>query len=278
MSNRTFSVAMAVYKNDDPVHFRLALDSIMHQTVPPDEVVLVIDGPIPAETEAVVADCAALPIFHIIRLEENCGHGIARRTGLSACRHELVALMDADDISCPDRFEKQLAVMAKDPDLSIVGGCISEFIGEPENAVSLRDVCLSNDAIQADLKKRCPMNQMTVMFRKSDVERAGGYLDFYCEEDYYLWVRMCLAGMKFANLPDVLVHVRVGEDMYRRRGGWRYFKSEAALQKLMRKERLISLPRYLLNVSRRFVVQVLMPAPVRGFVFRHFARRAPKTK
>ena len=84
---------------------------------------------------------------------------------------------------------------------------------------------------------------------------------------------MAEAGCRFANLPDVLVNVRVGRDMYARRGGWRYFKSEKGLQDYMYRRRLISLPRYLFNVSVRFVVQVALPDRVRGFVFRKLFRK-----
>ena len=104
------------------------------------------------------------------------------------------------------------------------------------------------------------------------MEEAGGYIDWYCEEDYYLWLRLALAGRKLGNLPDNLVNVRVGKEMYRRRGGWRYFRSEEKLQRWMLRRKVIRLPRYLLNVGERFVLQVLMPDGIRGWVFRRFAR------
>ena len=122
------------------------------------------------------------------------------------------------------------------------------------------------------MKKRCPFSQMSVMLKKSDVQAVGGYIDWYCEEDYYLWVRMAQAGMKFANIEDLLVNVRVGLDMYNRRGGLRYFKSEAKLQKYMLKNKIIGLPTYLVNVTKRLIVQVLLPNRVRGWVYRAFAR------
>ncbi|MBQ8174734.1 MAG: glycosyltransferase [Clostridia bacterium] len=280
MCCQKFSVAMAVYAKDDPWHFKIAVDSILNQTRRPDEVVLVVDGPVPLSLDEVISAYEAMPLFRVIRLEKNCGHGHARRTGLVHCTHELVALMDADDISRPDRFEKQLARMEADPSLSIVGGNIAEFIGTPDNVVSYRHVETEDAKIKKDLKIRCPMNQVSVLFRRDDVKRAGGYLDFYCEEDYYLWVRMALLHMKFANVPDVLVDVRVGRDMYRRRGGMRYFKSEARLQKFMYKQGLIGTMRYALNVIKRLVVQVLLPNRVRGYIFRKFARtsRAPEGK
>ena len=275
MNDLKFSVSMCVYGKDNPDWFRTAVDSILNQTRRPDEVVLVVDGPVPDELDAIIRLYEALPFFRVIRLAVNEGHGNARRKGLSACTNELVALMDADDIAAPDRFEKQLRRFIEDPSLSIVGGNITEFIDTPDNVVGERTVPEKEEDICAYLKKRCPFNQMTVMFRKSDVEEVGGYIDFYCEEDYYLWLRLYLAGKHLANLPDVLVNVRVGKDMYRRRGGWRYFKSERRLQKFMRKNKVIGMGTYLSNVTKRFIVQVLLPNRLRGWVFQKFARSKP---
>lgn len=266
-----FSVSMCVYHGDDPEHFSLAVDSVLHQTAVPDEVVLVVDGPVPGALDAVISEYERLDSFNVIRLPENQGHGVARRTGLEHCTHSLVALMDSDDISLPDRFEKQLAAFAAEPGVSIVGGQIAEFVDSVENVVGYRTVPLTEPEIKAYMKVRCPMNQVTVMFRKADVQAAGGYLDWYCNEDYYLWVRMHLAGMRFANVPEVLVNVRVGADMYRRRGGWKYFASEAKLQKYMLKNHVMGFGAYVINVAKRMIVQ-LMPNRIRGWVFRTFAR------
>ena len=268
-----FSVSMCVYGKDRPDWFRTAVDSVLNQTAKPDEVVLVVDGPVPLELDLVICDYEARADFRVIRLAENQGHGNARRICLSHCQYELVALMDADDISHPQRFEKQLALLAARPEVSIVGGNITEFIGEPGQVVGARIVPETDGQIKDYMKRRCPMNQVTVMFRKAHVEQAGGYLDWYCEEDYYLWLRMHLADMRFANVQDVLVNVRVAEEMYQRRGGWRYYKSEARLQAYMLKNGVIGFPRYIWNCAQRFVVQVLLPNRLRGWVFQKFARK-----
>ena len=110
------------------------------------------------------------------------------------------------------------------------------------------------------------------MYKKSAVLKAGNYMDWFWNEDYYLWIRMALAGMTFANLPAILVHVRVGKDMYARRGGKKYFDSETRLQKYMLDKKLISIPTYIANVGKRVIVQVLLPNNVRAWVFKHFAR------
>ncbi len=264
---------MCVYGGDDAAHFKTAVDSILYGTVAPDEVVLVVDGPVPAALAEVIAGYEAMPAFRVIRFEENRGHGEARRAGLAACQNELVAIMDADDISAPDRFERELAAIEA-TGADVVGGMITEFVGEPEHIVGRRTVLCDDAGIKADLCGRCPMNLVTVMFRKSAVEAAGGFIDFYCEEDYYLWVRMTERGATFANVDADVVNVRVGAEMYRRRGGWRYFKSERALQKYMKKQGLIGFGTYTVNVAKRFVVQVLLPNRLRGWVFKKFARKS----
>lgn len=275
--DQKFSVSMCVYGGDNPEYFDTAIESIVNQTVPPSEIVLTVDGPIPAAIASVIEKyrnqlSGSQIQFQVVYLEKNLGHGEARRICFEHCSCDLIALMDADDLSVSDRFEKQLAVFEKKPDLSIVGGNIQEFIGTPDNCVGKRIVPETDAEIKAYMKKRCPMNQMTVMFRKEAVQKAGGYLDWYCDEDYYLWIRMALADCHFTNVPENLVNVRVGEEMYQRRGGWKYFCSEAKLQGFMLKKGMIGLPRYTINVAQRLVLQVLMPNKLRGFIFQKFAR------
>ena len=274
MNNPRFSVCMSVYKNDKPADFLTAVRSIYNQTVAPNEVVLVIDGPVGDELKEAIATLQAeIAVLNVIRLSTNQGHAIARQAALMAAKNELVAVMDADDIAVPNRFEKQLKVFDEYSEVSVVGGLINEFIGTPENVVGTRIVPEQDAVIKAYLKSRCPMNQQTVMFRKKDIEAVGGYKHWYCEEDYYLWIRLALAGYQFYNIQENLVDVRVGEEMYQRRGGWRYFKSEASLQCYMWRLGMIGIARYLYNVAIRFAVQVAMPNVVRGWVFRIFARK-----
>lgn len=272
MDNMKFSVSMCVYGKDNSEHFKTAVESILNQTMQPNEVVLVVDGPVPEDLDLVIRSFEQNKLFNVIWLSENQGHGNARRIGLAACTNELVALMDADDISVPNRFENQINMFLADSELDIVGGNIFEFIDDEKNVVAERCVPSADVDIKKYMKKRCPMNQVTVMFKKQSVDSVGGYIDWYCEEDYYLWLRMALANMKFANVNENLVNVRVGEELYARRGGWKYYKSEAKLQKYMLKNKIINYPTYLLNKAKRFIVQVLLPNSIRGWVFKKFAR------
>lgn len=269
-----FSVAMSVYKNDDAQCFDRALESITTlQTIKPSEIVLVVDGPIDNALNGVIEKYErAYPVFKVIRLEKNGGLGNALKLAVDNASYEFIARMDSDDISLPTRFEQQLSFFEKDPSIDIVGGDISEFIGEETNIVAYRKVPTSDSAIKSYMEKRCPFNHVTVMYKKGAVLKAGGYLDLFWNEDYYLWIRMQLAGAKFANTGTTLVNVRTGADMYARRGGKRYFQSEKYLQKYMLEHKMIKGSTYIVNVMKRWIVQLCLPNWLRGWVFQKFAR------
>lgn len=271
-----FSVLMSVYRNDNPIFFERALRSVtIGQTLQPDELVLVVDGPVSDEIECVIGRFKGLleDRMRVYSFEKNRGHGAARSQAVQMASNDWVAIMDADDIARPDRFELQMDFIAHNPECDIVGGQIAEFIGEEENIVGKRIVPCSNKDIYDGIRSRCPFNQMTVMMRREKVMAVGNYQDWHFNEDYWLWIRMAQAGCRFANLPQTLVNVRVGEEMYARRGGWKYFKSEKGLQDYMLRRKMIALPRYLFNVAVRFGVQVAMPNSLRGFIFRKLFRK-----
>lgn len=269
-----FSVAMSVYKNDNPIFFDRALQSITeNQIVMPTEIVIIVDGPVDEKINAVIEKYSEkYGNLNVIRLDKNAGLGNALKLAIENAKYELIARMDSDDVSAPDRFEQQLSFFENNVDVDVVGGNITEFIGEESNIVSTRAVPLKNEEIRKYMKTRCAMNHVTVMYKKSSVQAAGGYLDWFCNEDYYLWIRMWLDGAVFANIGSNLVNVRVGEEMYQRRGGKKYYDSEKTIQDYMLKKKMISFPTYILNVLKRLIVQRLLPNKVRGWVFRIFAR------
>lgn len=208
--------------------------------------------------------------FNVIPLKINMGHGMARKISIENCTNELVAIMDADDISLHTRFEKQLKRFMENSDLSVIGGQIAEFNKTPDNISGIRKVPLDHKSICKFMKRRCPFNQMSVMLKKADIIKAGGYKDWFCEEDYYLWLRMMQEKCLFENLPDILVNVRVGEEMSARRGGMKYFLSERRLQQYMLKKHIISVPQYLRNVSLRFGGEVIATNKLRSKLFKFF--------
>ena len=271
-----FSVCTSIYKNDKPDFVRVALDSMLvNQTVKPNEIVLVQDGPVPEELQQVLQEYESEypDVMNVIRLEKNGGLGNALKLGVENAKHDICARMDSDDICLPDRFEKQLAYLESHPECDIVGGQMTEFIDTPDNIVGRREVPLTNKEIYEFMKSRCALNHVTVMFRKEAVLKAGNYQDWFWNEDYYLWVRMMMADCRFANIPDVAVNVRSGADQYARRGGKKYFDSEIGIKKLMLEKGMITRKEYIVNYIQRFIIQLMLPNSVRGWVFRTFARK-----
>lgn len=271
-----FSVCTSVYKNDRPEFVCAALDSMLvDQCVKPNEIVLVQDGPVPDGLSSLLSEYENKypETMHVIRLEKNGGLGNALKLGVENAKYDICARMDSDDICLPDRFEKQLAYLEAHPECDIVGGQMTEFIDTPDNIVGRREVPLTNEEIYEFMKSRCALNHVTVMFRKEAVLKAGNYQDWFWNEDYYLWVRMMMAGCKFANIPDVVVNVRSGADQYARRGGKKYFDSEIGIKKLMLEKGLITRKQYIINYIQRFIIQLALPNSVRGWAFRTFARK-----
>ena len=266
---------MSVYKNDNAYHFDRALESITDaQSIKPSEIVLVVDGPINDQIEGVIEKYTKkYNIFNVIRLQNNRGLGNALKIAVENSSYELIARMDSDDISLPNRFANQIKMFLENESIEVVGGDIAEFIGDETNIVAYRRVPVYDLEIKEYLKKRCPLNHVSVMYKKSAVQRAGGYIDLFWNEDYYLWIRMAECGVVMANTGTVLVNVRTGDDMYKRRGGKKYFESEKYLQKYMLDRKMIGTMTYILNILKRWILQVLLPSSIRGWVFRRFARK-----
>lgn len=270
-----FSVLMSIYKGEKVNNFVEAFESVIKQTLKPSEIILIRDGQVYEELQNKIDEYLKSygEIITYIPLDENKGLGNALSVGVSAAKNELIARMDTDDIAKPNRFEIQYNFMQNNPDIDIVGSHINEFIGDESNIICQRKVPLTNQEICKELKSFNPFNHMTVMFRKESVLKAGNYLDLYYLEDYYLWCRMYLAGAKFANIDEVLVDARVGNDMVRRRGGYKYFCSYKKLKKFMLKNKMISFANYIFILFCRFNIQVLFPNKLRGFIIRKFTRK-----
>lgn len=271
-----FTVVTSVYKNDKPEFIQVALDSMLvEQTIMPDEIVIVQDGPVSYEISTLLLEYQNKyrNVVKLVELDENRGLGNALKIGVENAIYDLIARMDSDDICLFDRFEKQLAYMEGHPECDIVGGQITEFIGEPDNIVGKRQVPLANNEIYKYMKSRCALNHVTVMFRKDAIMKVGNYQDWFWNEDYYLWVRMMMNNCTFANLSDIVVNVRSGVYQYARRGGKKYFNSEVGIKKLMLEKGIITWREYFFNYVERVIIQLMLPRSIRGWFIRTFARK-----
>lgn len=268
-----FSILMSIYVKERPEFLRQALDSIFDQTKIPNEVVIVEDGPLTTELYSVLDEYGKLyPQLKRVPLATNGGLGKALNEGLKHCSNELVARMDTDDISVPERFEKQLKVFEEFPQVEIVSSWIDEFVDTPDNIISTRKVPQYPYEVIKYGKKRCPINHPVVMFKKSSVLFAGNYQSFPLFEDYYLWVRLLLNGAKFYNIQESLLRFRTSEDMYKRRGGLRHAITEVRFQNHIRKLGFVSFSRFMLNVPTRFIARVI-PNGCRMLVYRTLLRK-----
>lgn len=268
-----FSVLMSIYAKEKPEYARACFESLLRQTSPADEWVIVEDGKLTDELYALLTEYETkyTGLMKRVPLESNKGLGLALREGVLACSNELIARMDTDDIAVDDRFEKQLAMFAENPQLDICGSHIKEFIGAPENLTAERKVPLTDEEIKHYQKRRDGVNHVTVMFKKSMVLKAGNYQHALLMEDTLLWVNMILAGAVFANIDDYLVLVRTGEDMYKRRGGWAYYKKYKSGRKMVYQTGYISWWDYKYTLMIQLIV-ALIPNKLRAFIFKRFLR------
>ena len=268
MSSTPFSVLMSVYRKESPEFLREALDSVFGQTAVPAEVVLVEDGPLTDELYALLDDYGnSHPELKRVPLSENRGLGLALQEGINHCSNELVARMDTDDISVPTRFERQLAEFEKNPGIDICGSHIKEFEETPDHIVAERRVPLTNDGCKRYQRRRDAFNHVSVMFRKSAVLKAGNYQHCPLMEDTLLWANMFKTGATAMNIDDYLVLVRIGKDMYERRGGMAYFKKYRKARRVIYQTGFISWWDYAYTIVIQFVVAI-MPNSLRGFVFK----------
>lgn len=266
-----FSVLLSVYHREQTSFMRLSLDSIFNQTVRPAEVVLVEDGPLTPELDELVDEYSLkYPELKVVKLPVNGGLGNALNEGLKHCSYELVARMDTDDVCKPHRFERQLQLFAEHPEVDVCSSWIDEFIDEPSNVVSQRKLPEWNDEIVKYAKGRCPVNHPAVMYRRSKVMGVGGYQGF--PEDSYLWVKMMMSGAVFHNIQESLIWFRTSDEVYKRRGGWKYAKDDIKAQWNFYRMGFLSFFEFLKCVVIRGTVR-LMPNNLRAWVYKTFLRK-----
>lgn len=265
-----FSLLLPVYAGDDAEFLRLAFESsVQRQTLRPAEAVIVQDGPVPDALAAELARIEAespVPV-RIVRLPENRGLTEGLNAGLAVCAQPVVARMDADDVSDPERFESQWRLIEQGYDL--VGTGMVEFDDDPEVLGALRVPPTGAERIRAHARTHNPFNHPTMMYRRAAIERIGGYQAFGKMEDYWLGIRMIDSGARVENIAEPLVRYRVGAGVFARRGGWREARTEWRLQTAMRRMGFISWSQYLRNVLVKGVYR-LLPAWVKRILFRRF--------
>ena len=269
----SYSVLMSVYYKEKAAYFKQAVESILVQTVPTDDFVVVCDGPLTNELNQTLAEYREKypDIFRIICNERNLGLGTSLNIGMEHCKNELIARMDSDDISLPDRCEKQLKVFEEHPEIDIVSGTILEFSDDPNRILAIKKLPLLHNDIYKYGQVRCPFNHPCVMFKKSVVKSAGGYKAFYLFEDYFLWVRMLLYGAKARNCSEPLLKMRANSSMYSRRGGLKYANTMLGFRWWMVSVGYTSIWKFMYSALPQWFICV-MPNTVREIIYKKFLR------
>lgn len=261
---------MSVYIKEKPEFLERALESIYNQTLKPKEVILVKDGLLNEELETIISKETrkfneSNIDFTCIQLKKNMGLGTALQTGLEKCDCDYIARMDSDDIAVSDRFEKQVDYIKKNPQISVVGGYINEFIEEGK-IIRTKTMPLKYKELYKYGKYRNPLNHMTVFFRKKDVIDSGGYQPMKGLEDYYLWSRMLAKGYKISNIDKVLVNARLG-DFSNRRGGIGYFLTYIKLRRTQNKLHYTNILEFIIGVMFTALI-TLAPNSIRGRLYK----------
>lgn len=278
LTTGAYSCLISLYKGEKEGYLSESLGCIVNQTIPPEEILIVKDGPLTEGLEKVLAKYeAAYPgLFNYVSYPENRGLWYALRQGVPACRNELIMRMDVDDWSTPDRAEKELAVLERHPEIGCVGSIVTEFEGDITHPVSLVELPERHDEIIRFGKRRCPFRHPSLMFRKSAVLAAGNYQEMPYFEDYDLYMRFVASGCVFYNIQESLVYVRTSRDFYARRGNFAYMRRMLRFKGTCLKRGDFTFSEYLISTLPHVIV-CLMPNKLRELVYRRFLRGRAST-
>lgn len=266
-----YSVLIPVYCKELPEYLRVSVDSMLSQTIPPTEIIIVEDGVLPEHLENIVKDFEHRESkVHVIRFPKHQGLGTVLHEGVLECRCDYIARMDSDDISEPDRIEKEWRIIQNNPDISMVGCIYDEFLIEGVMG-PIRTLPETPEEIERFAHKRNPFGHSSLLIEKRAILEAGNYRDYLGVEDYDLWIRMLMNHEKCFNIQETLVHVRAGRDFYNRRGGVTYFAHLLKFFTEYKKAGFFTLSEYIYTVSVRAVV-CLLPGAVRNTIYKRFLR------
>lgn len=275
LTTAPYSVLMSVYKNEQPEFFRESLESIFGQTLQPDEVVVVCDGPLSEQLDKVLSEFSDKysDILKIHRLPENKGTAYCANVCLKIAANEYVMKMDSDDICMPYRAKKQMEYLAAHPEIDILGGFIEEFNSEDRTPIAVREVPVEEAEILHFARRRSPFNNQTMVYKRSIALEINGYSEELIRcEDYDFMVRMLMHGAKPANLPEILVKYRVNSANIKRRKNYLNTKSFIAVRKKIYKMGFSSFWDYLIPCLSQIFLFIL-PGKLTGFIYKKLLRK-----
>ena len=273
MCNPDFSVLISVYFRETCSNLETCLKSILEQSLPPSEIVIVKDGPLSVEMNELLANFErCYSEINLVSLNENVGLAKALNFGISHCRYDFIARMDSDDIAHPDRFEKQFKIFRKYPQVQIVGSWVSEFTDDTCVSVGIRKVPEFHHEILKFSKLYSPFNHPTVVFRKQTVVESGGYDPLFLQEDYHLWMKLLSLGTIGYNIQESLVFMRTNNNFFNRRRGLKYAINEASFMHSLYRQNHISFIEFTIYGIARFLSRML-GAKLLKFLYKNFLRK-----
>lgn len=264
-----FSVLMPILERDDIIKgFPFAIESIISNSLLPDQVLVVVDGPVSRSFKYLIENYKNKYSLDLLWIPKKVGLDKALNLGLLKCKNEIIFRADGDDLNHEKRFEIQLPYFFCSYD--IVGSDIDEF-NELGEYLSSKKMPTSNKEIYKMISYRNPMNHMTVAFKKSKVLSVGGYPELFLKGDYGLWIKLMNRKMKFINIQKSLVRATTGERMINDRGGIKYIISELKLQKFLLKYGLTNIFQALIVLFIRSLLFIL-PYNIKNKIYMHFLR------
>lgn len=271
--NQFYSVLLPVYHKDLPEYIKIAIDSMLAQTLPPEEIVIAIDGPIGESLASVIHEYQLKHggLFSVYQYDVNEGLGRLLNKTLSLCRNEYIARMDADDYSVPERMEKQFLLFRQHPEIDILGSNVNEFMKSIRKPVARVVLPEQPKDVLRFAKKRCPIRHPTLLYKKTDILNVGNYRDVFLMEDYDLIVRLLHGGYKIYNIQEPLVFMRIGKDFYKRRGGIRYLRGVFVAKKSFLVMGFFSIKDFLISFGCQAII-ILMPGWFRELFYKKFLR------
>ena len=232
MENKTIAVILPVYRNDKVAYIHLAVDSILNQTYSDIMLFIGVDGPVGDDIIVCMNEYSQKQQVQVIWFKENRGLACVLNDLLNICfkeGFEYIARMDADDISLPERIEKQMSFLEKNPEIDVVGGA-NQRIDENDRLLD-RFVYspLTPEDCYKTFAKRTPLCHPTVLFRKRYFDKTGRLYrpEYRNSQDVMLWYDGLMKGVKMANIQEVVLYFRVTDDLIaKRRNGWKRAKRQ----------------------------------------------------
>lgn len=265
-------VLMSVYKNDNPEHFHLSVESILKQTYQDFLLLIGVDGDIPDNLAEAIHAYDGNAKVKIFWFKENRGLTAVLNNLLDEgkkLRPTYYARMDADDISYTDRFEKQVRYMNENPELDVIGGAIEEMEYDGTLNGKVIQYPLTHQECFDFFATRNPLAHPAVMFRASFFDKVTSYnANYKKNQDTELWYRAFKAGCKFGNLKDVVLTFRVSKDMYKRRGGTKFAKEVLKLRNEINKCLGYGFKATLFGYA--YFIMAISPGWIKKFAYRVF--------